>query len=160
MDVSTDTPIIETTSFPLSVAGDEITAAQLHGILRLRVDVFVVEQDCAYHEIDGRDLLPGTRHLWIGGSVAVDSYLRVLQDAGGTFRIGRVCTAVRSRGKGLAGRLMETALAGIGDAPCVLDAQTYAKDFYAKYGFVVEGDEFLEDGIPHLTMWRREAPRS
>lgn len=54
---------------------------------------------------------------------------------------------------------METALAGIGDAPCVLDAQTYATDFYAKYGFVVEGEEFMEDGIPHLTMWRREAPQ-
>jgi ElaA protein len=54
---------------------------------------------------------------------------------------------------------METALAGIGDAPCVLDAQTYAKNFYAKYGFVAEGDEFEEDGIPHITMWRRAAPR-
>lgn len=159
MGVTPDTPITETSSFPLSVAGDEITAAQLHDILRLRVDVFVVEQKAAYPEIDGRDLLPGTRHLWIGGAVTVDSYLRLLQDAGGTFRIGRVCTAARSRGKGLAGRLMETALAGVGDAPCVLDAQTYAKNFYARYGFVAEGDEFEEDGIPHITMWRRAAPQ-
>jgi ElaA protein len=155
--VTSDIPIAESPSFPLSVAGDEITAAQLHDILRLRVDVFVVEQKAAYPEIDGRDLLRSTRHLWIGNTVGVDSYLRVLQDAGGTFRIGRVCTAARARGKGLAGRLMETALAGIGDAPCVLDAQAYAKDFYARYGFVAEGDEFEEDGIPHITMWRREA---
>ena len=49
------------------VAGDQLTAEQLYDILRLRVDVFVVEQECPYPEIDGRDLLPGTRHLWASG---------------------------------------------------------------------------------------------
>jgi ElaA protein len=64
-------------------------------------------------------------------------------------------TARDARGQGLAAQLMQAALAHVGDADCVLDSQTYAKGFYLKFGFVPEGDEFLEDGIPHITMWRR-----
>src|SRR3954452_5684859 len=87
--------------------GPELTAAQLHAILRLRVDVFVVEQKAAYPEIDGRDLLPTTRHIWLcqgelGDEEPVDSYLRVLADPDGVRRIGRVVTAASARGKGLA----------------------------------------------------------
>jgi ElaA protein len=137
------------------VAGDELTPAQLYGILRLRVDVFVVEQECPYPEVDGRDLLPGTRHLWVTGANGIGSYLRVLEEAGGARRLGRVCTSREAREQGLAARLMTAALAYTGDADCVLDAQTYAQGFYAKFGFEPEGEEFDEDGIPHITMWRR-----
>ena len=137
------------------VAGDQLTAEQLYDILRLRVDVFVVEQECPYPEIDGRDLLPGTRHLWASGPAGIGSYLRVLDEPAGARRIGRVCTARGARGQGLAARLMTTALTAAGEADCVLDSQTYAKGFYAKFGFEPEGHDFLEDGIPHVTMWRR-----
>lgn len=137
------------------VTGDQLTAEQLYAALRLRVDVFVVEQECPYPELDGRDLVPSTRHLWVDGPDGVGSYLRVLEEPAGAQRIGRVVTARASRGQGLAAQLMKTALEHAGDADCVLDSQTYAKGFYAKFGFVPEGDEFLEDGIPHITMWRR-----
>jgi ElaA protein len=134
--------------------GPELTAAQLHDILRLRVDVFVVEQKAAYPELDGRDLSPDTRHLWFEDAGAVLAYLRVLLDPGGIRRIGRVVTAAHARGAGLAARLMDAALTIPGEY--VLDAQTYVQGFYARYGFVAEGAEYLDDdGIPHIRMRRR-----
>jgi ElaA protein len=140
-----------------TAAGPDLTAAQLYAVLRLRCDVFVVEQECAYPEVDGRDLLPGTRHLWISGSDdgvdGVDAYLRVLAEPGGVGRIGRVVTAKSARGRGLAGELMAAALDGA-PGEFVLDAQTYARGLYARFGFVAEGEEFLDDGIPHITMRR------
>lgn len=136
--------------------GPELTAAQLHDILRLRVDVFVVEQKAAYPELDGRDLRPDTRHLWFEDAGGVTSYLRVLADPGGVRRIGRVVTAASARGRGLAALLMDAALLTPGEY--VLDAQTYVQGFYARYGFVAEGAEYTdEDGIPHSTM-RRPPP--
>jgi ElaA protein len=135
--------------------GPELTAAQLHDILRLRVDVFVVEQKAAYPEIDGRDLRPDTRHLWFEGEGGVAAYLRVLLDPDGVRRIGRVVTAASARGQGLAARLMEAALTVPGEY--VLDAQTYVQGFYARYGFVAEGEEYTDDdGIPHIRMRRRQ----
>ncbi|MGW3963815.1 GNAT family N-acetyltransferase [Amycolatopsis sp. NPDC005003] len=134
--------------------GPELTAVQLHDILRLRVDVFVVEQKAAYPELDGRDLLPDTRHLWFEEDGSVLAYLRVLLDPGGIRRIGRVVTAAPARGAGLAARLMDAALTVPGEY--VLDAQTYVQGFYARYGFVAEGTEYLDDdGIPHIRMRRR-----
>jgi ElaA protein len=133
--------------------GPELTAAQLHDILRLRVDVFVVEQKAAYPELDGRDLRPDTRHLWFSDPGGVLSYLRVLADPGGIRRIGRVATAASARGRGLAARLMDAALTIPGEY--VLDAQTYVQGFYARYGFVAEGAKYTdEDGIPHIRMHR------
>jgi ElaA protein len=135
-----------------AVAGDELTVAQLHAILKLRVDVFVVEQKCPYPELDGRDLLPSTRHFWVDG---FGSYLRVLAESDGAGRIGRVCTAADARGRGLSARLMRAALKSEPKRDWVLDAQTYVQGFYAKFGFRPEGEPFDEDGIPHITMWRR-----
>jgi ElaA protein len=139
----------------LAVTGDELTASQAYAILRLRVDVFVVEQECPYPELDGRDLLTGTRHFWIEAEDPADGVLaclRVLEESGGVHRIGRVCTSVKARGSGLAARLMQAALDRIGAGESVLDAQTYATGFYARFGFHPEGEDYLEDGIPHITM--------
>lgn len=141
---------------PHDATGPELTAAQLYDILRLRVDVFVVEQKAAYPELDGRDLRPDTRHLWFSDDTGVTSYLRVLRDPDGVRRIGRVVTAASARGAGLAARLMEAALTVPGEY--VLDAQTYVQAFYARYGFVAEGEEYVDDdGIPHIRM--RRLPR-
>jgi ElaA protein len=137
-----------------SAKGGEITAAELYPLLKLRVDVFVVEQECPYHEIDGLDLLPTTVHVWWQPADEVLGYLRLLRDPDGTHRIGRVCTAMPARGSGLGAVLMKAAMEHIGDDAAVLDAQTYALDFYARFGFVPEGDRFLEDGIEHQTMRR------
>ena len=133
----------------------DLTPARMYDLLRLRVDIFVVEQKCPYPELDGRDLAPTTRHLWLEGDDGrVLATLRLLEDRPGEYRIGRVCTAADARGNGLSGRLMEAAVAEIGSAPSVLDAQVAVKDFYVRYGYVEAGEEFVEDGIPHVTMRR------
>lgn len=132
----------------------DLTPAELYAILRLRVDVFVVEQNCPYPELDGRDLETDTRHFWVAESGTVTACLRLLEDPDGTFRIGRVCTAASARGRGLSRRLMAAALAEVGDHPCVLDAQVYASGLYASFGFVQDGEEYIEDGIPHVNMRR------
>ena len=132
----------------------ELDIHTLYALLKLRMDVFVVEQACPYPELDGRDTEPGTRHVWLtGDSGAPTAYLHVLDDPGGA-RIGRVVTAPHARGGGLARRLMDTALEVIGDRTARLDAQTHAAGFYAGYGFTPDGPEFLEDGIAHIPMSR------
>ncbi|MEU8261231.1 GNAT family N-acetyltransferase [Micromonospora sp. NPDC048999] len=132
----------------------ELDARTFHDLLRLRIDVFVVEQACPYPELDGRDVEPGTRHLWLTRDGAVVAYLRILADPGGVARIGRVVVAPTARGAGLAGRLMTEALALVGAGPCVLEAQSYLVDFYAGHGFAVSGPGYVEDGIPHTPMRR------
>lgn len=140
---------------PHVAAFGDLDPYTLYALLRLRVDVFVVEQVCPYPELDGRDTEPGTRHLWLAGdSGAPVAYLRILQEPGGV-RIGRVVTAPEARGGGLAGRLMETALEVAGDRTVRLEAQTGARGLYARYGFTVDGPEYVEDGIPHVPMVRR-----
>lgn len=134
----------------------EIDPVVLYEILRLRVDVFVVEQECPYPELDGRDLEPTARLLWFADADADDdarvlATLRVLHD-GADRRIGRVATAAAARGRGLAADLMRAAVAGCEGRPTRLDAQAHLSGWYARFGFVVDGDEFLEDGIPHLPM--------
>ncbi|MGH8827272.1 MAG: GNAT family N-acetyltransferase [Jiangellaceae bacterium] len=132
----------------------ELDAATLYALLKLRVDVFVVEQNCAYPELDGRDTEPGARHLWTSDATGPTSYLRILEEPDDVIRIGRVVVAGRARGSGAAGRLMDAALAYIGTRTAVHDAQSYLVDFYARYGFTKTGPEFLDDGIPHMPMAR------
>ena len=136
----------------------DLDAPTLYALMSLRVEVFVVEQSCPYPELDGRDLEPQTRHFWLekpGGEVI--SVLRLLEDHPGgetVFRIGRVCTRVSERGRGHTARLMQAALAEVGSRDCRISAQTYLADMYARYGFVVAGAEFDEDGIAHVPMLR------
>lgn len=137
----------------------DLSVDQLYGILRLRTDVFVVEQRCPYPELDGRDTEPDAMHLWITEHDATIAYARLLTETDGTRRIGRVVTRTDRRGRGLAGRLLTAALDLAGDAEVVLSAQAHLTDFYARYGFEVAGDEYLEDGIPHRPM-RRPHPAS
>ncbi|MCI4064971.1 GNAT family N-acetyltransferase [Micromonospora sp. R77] len=132
----------------------ELDVRTFHDLLRLRIDVFVVEQACAYPELDGRDVEAGTRHLWLTRDGDVVAYLRILADPDGVARIGRVVVAAAARGAGLAGRLMTEALALVGDGTCVLEAQTHLVGFYAGHGFAVSGADYVEDGIPHTPMRR------
>lgn len=128
-----------------------LSARQLHDLIRLRIDVFVVEQTCAYAELDGRDLEPGTRHVWAEEAGATVACLRVLDD-GDAHRIGRVCTSADQRGRGLARGLIDHVL-GSTQGPLVLDAQSHLADWYRGIGFVDDGDEFFdEDAIPHVPM--------
>lgn len=133
----------------------ELDTGELYAILQLRCDVFVVEQACPYHELDGRDTEASTRHVWFEDRAdapdhPIAAYLRVLGDATAT-RIGRVVTDPAWRGSGLARRLVEHVLATT-TGPVVLDAQSHLGDFYASFGFVAAGAVFIEDDIPHLPM--------
>jgi ElaA protein len=145
-------------------AFSELGPEALYGLLRLRSDVFVVEQHCPYPDLDGRDLEPGTRHLWLapdGARADPVAYLRVVGEPDGTARIGRVCTAQKARGAGLSAMLMSAAIDLVGDvSPCVLDAQSYLVGFYERFGFGRSGADFVEDGIPHTPMRRAPARRS
>jgi ElaA protein len=145
--------------------GRDLDAATLYDLLTLRIEVFVVEQTCPYPDLDGSDLLARTRHFWLEEkSGEVIATLRLIDEApiegnpGGRrqFRIGRVCTRATARGHGYATRLLQAALADVGADPCALNAQTYLIDMYARHGFVVDGDEFCEDGIPHVPMRRMQ----
>jgi ElaA protein len=131
---------------------DPLTA---YSLWKLRQDVFVVEQECPYPDLDGRDLAPETRHVVMeddGGVVL--GCARVLDD-GDEWRIGRVALHRTVRGQGWADRLMQAALAVCPDRDVVLDAQSPLATWYATFGFEVCGPEFLDDGIPHLPMVRR-----
>lgn len=132
----------------------ELDPVTLYRILALRTDVFVVEQDCPYPELDGRDLEPDARQLWVERAGEVLATLRLLTDADGAARIGRVATAKQARGAGLAARLVQRALELADGRTVVLDAQSYLAGWYARFGFAADGPEFVEDGIPHVPMRR------
>ena len=136
----------------LEALGGELPATALYGILRLRAEVFVVEQACVYLDPDGRDLEPSTRHLWIEEDGTVVAALRVLDEGDGAVAIGRVVTAKPHRSRGLASALVREALSPAPTGPVRLNAQSHLADWYGRHGFAVGGDEFVEDGIPHVPM--------
>lgn len=127
----------------------ELTPLQLHGILRLRSDVFVVEQQCAYADMDGRDADPETVHLWIEEDGDVVATLRILH--GDVPQIGRIVTRADRRGEGLAALLLHAALDRV-SRPVELKAQARLGSWYETFGFVRCSDEWIEDGIPHVQM--------
>jgi ElaA protein len=144
-----------TTDDTVRVAGTaDLDLKTFHALLRLRVEVFVVEQECPYPELDNRDLEPTALHLWTSDADGPTAYLRLLTEPTGIARIGRVCTRKDRRSAGLAATLMRAALeASVGRA-AVLDAQSHLTGWYGRFGFTVSGAEYLEDGIPHTPMSR------
>ena len=142
----------------VSVPFSELTARQVYDVALLRQDVFVVEQECPYPDLDGRDTEPGTRHVLLtDDNGLLRGCARVLDDVS-DWRIGRVALARDARGRGLADVLMRTALAETLRRDVVLDAQAPLARWYATHGFAVSGPEFLEDGIPHVPMRRAQVP--
>ncbi|MBK8499107.1 MAG: GNAT family N-acetyltransferase [Flavobacteriales bacterium] len=144
-----------------SMAFDELATRELHDLLRLRTDVFVVEQACAYAEIDGRD--PSALHiLGRDGSGAIIAYARILPPESGELpHVGRVVVRADHRGHGVAAALMEHALEQLntryGSRRSELAAQAHLEKFYERAGYVRIGPEYPWDGIPHVDM-RRDAP--
>lgn len=139
----------------------ELTLLDLHDALALRARVFVVEQDCAYADVDGMD--PHAWHLLGRGQHGeLVSYLRVFPP--GVQReevvIGRVVTGPRGHGLGTA--LMREALARVSstwsDHPTWLSAQAHLAEWYGRLGYRVCGDGYDEDGIPHVPMRRAASP--
>jgi len=136
--------------------GDELTAAQLYELIVLRVDIFVVEQECAYAETDGKDLAASTWHGWITDDAgAMAATVRLLTDHEPP-QIGRVATRSDQRQKGLAAALVLAAHDRCHGAS-FLEAQSYLVGWYEQLGWSVAGDEFVEDGIPHMPMQRTDS---
>ncbi|MGY1711169.1 GNAT family N-acetyltransferase [Geodermatophilus sp. SYSU D00758] len=131
----------------------DLTPFEVYALCRLRVDVFVVEQQCPYPELDGRDTEPATVHLWFEEDGAVLATIRLLDD-GATRAIGRVATAAPARGRGLAARLVEAGLGLCGGTPVTLGAQAHLEGWYKRFGFRRSGPGYVEDGILHVPMRR------
>jgi ElaA protein len=130
---------------------DDIAPRTLYEILRLRSDVFVVEQACAFPELDGHDLDDATRHLWLEADGEVVGYARLLTDPDGGSTIGRLVTPVSRRATGLGKHLMREAMAQA-TYPIRLKAQERLAAWYAQFGFEACGPVFDEDGIAHVPM--------
>lgn len=141
----------------------ELTLAELYAILRLRSEVFVVEQDCVFLDMDGKDLQGHTEHLMAWENGALLAYCRLLEPAlnDGQAVIGRVITAPAARGTGLGHELMRRAKDEVArlwpGQPVYLGAQARLRAYYAGHGFVPVTEEYIEDGIPHVGMLLREA---
>ena len=134
--------------------GDELTAQDVYDIWRIRDAVFAVEQRVEEEDVDDRDLLDTTMHLWLADEDGPMSYLRVYVDDEGVRRIGRVCTRRDQRGRGLSGQLMAEVHRRWGDEALVLNAQAYLERWYESFGYHRTGDVFDEAGIPHVPMAR------
>lgn len=132
----------------------DLTTRELYDLLQARVSVFVVEQNCPYQELDGKDLF--SHHVFYRENGRIQAYLRVVEANEGCDRvsIGRVLTL--RRGSGLGRDIMvqgiRVAREELGADSVSIEAQSYAKGFYEQLGFAQISDEFLEDGIPHVKM--------
>lgn len=131
---------------------NELTIIELYEILKARVKIFVVEQKCAYQEIDGIDYR--SLHLFYKSNDSITAYLRIFEKEKGVIQIGRVLTVEHRKGFG--GKILKEAVSLIkkqmNSERIYLEAQCYAIGFYEKEGFKVCSEEFLEDGIPHVKM--------
>ncbi len=137
----------------------DLTTDELYSFLKLRTDVFFVEQKVDETELDDRDREPSTRHYWIADETGAAAYLRTLVDAVPTHRdaarlIGRVVVRADRRGEGLAQKLIAEVLDRHGDEALLLHAQAYIAPLYARFGFVPFGEVYEEAGIQHVSMYR------
>ena len=137
----------------------ELTLDELYAILQLRSKVFVVEQDCVYNDVDGKDQLAW--HLAGTEDGNLIAYTRILPP-GIVYNdpaIGRVVTSPLKRSSGLGRELMDRSIEHcemlFGNTSITLSAQAYLKKFYESLGFFAIGDEYLDDGIPHIEMTRK-----
>ncbi|MFJ4345889.1 GNAT family N-acetyltransferase [Pseudomonas sp. NPDC089401] len=136
----------------------DLSKEQLYAILQLRTEVFVVEQRCAYQEVDGQDLAGDTLHLMGWQDDRLVAYLRLLdpQSQQGDVVIGRVVTSPAARGLKLGHPLLLKGLEAAAHCwpgtPLYLSAQAHLQGFYGRHGFEAVGEAYLEDDIPHIGM--------
>ena len=135
----------------------ELSTEELFEIYKLRVSVFVVEQECPYQEIDDMDRV--AYHLWLKDDDGIGAYARVLPQgtAFPTVAIGRVIAVKRRCGLGskIVESAIEVAKAKFNADEITIEAQVYARPLYEKCGFRQISEEFLEDGIPHILMYQK-----
>ncbi|OCA86197.1 GNAT family N-acetyltransferase [Pradoshia sp. D12] len=135
---------------------DELTNIELYNILKERTLVFVVEQNCPYPEVDGKD--PFSYHLFKEDNGEIVAYLRIVP-AGIAYQetsIGRVIVKKEYRGEGIAGELLKKGLDFIQnelkETKVKIQAQDYLRKFYTSFGFQPISETYLEDNIPHVDM--------
>ncbi|MCW5782556.1 MAG: GNAT family N-acetyltransferase [Nitrospirales bacterium] len=137
----------------------ELESDQLYDLLKLRVEVFVVEQQCTYRELDEYDRHPETRHISgrsEGGELI--AYARILPPGlcHAEVNLGRFVVKADFRQQGIGHQLLQTAVQEIShrwpEVPIKMSAQSHLHRFYAQYGFIQVSDGYLEDGIPHIDM--------
>lgn len=132
----------------------DLTTIELYEILKARAEIFVVEQNCVYQDLDDTDYR--SLHVFYESEGKVLAYLRAFpkKEEEKTIQIGRVLTI--EHGKGLGGKLLKEGIRKILEEfqpeKLCLEAQCYAIGFYEREGFRVCSEEFLEDGIPHVKM--------
>lgn len=134
----------------------ELTSRELYNLIKIRQSVFIVEQDCPYEDLDNKD--QEALHLMGYERDKLVLYARIFAP-GILFSeasIGRILVIKQYRSKGLGVSLMNKALeiikSDFGNISVRLEAQTYLNSFYKKFGFKNSGEEYLEDGIPHISM--------
>lgn len=137
---------------------DDLTPHELYAILQLRSEVFVVEQNCVYQDMDNKDLNSWMLMGWDpGGKLLAHTRLLPPGLAYAEASIGRVVSSPSARGRGIGRELMvksiETIYILYGPGPIRIGAQLYLKSFYASLGFQPEGAVYLEDDIEHITMY-------
>ena len=137
---------------------DELTLDELHDLLQLRSQIFVVEQDCVYQDIDGKD--KQALHVFGKKDEKIVAYTRCFQP-GVYFKeasIGRVAVLEDRRKQGYGHDIMKHSIIAIEEhyqtTSIKVSAQTYLMKFYKSHGFTRIGEEYLEDGIPHVAMLR------
>tara|TARA_B100001093_G_scaffold364870_1_gene349657 strand:- start:2697 stop:3131 length:435 start_codon:yes stop_codon:yes gene_type:complete len=135
---------------------DQLTRKEINNIFSLRSEVFVVEQECVYQDVDGKDEQADHVLLTIDNNLV--GYTRVFNEniyfKEASF--GRAVVKKTYRGKGYGHLLVEKSLEHLKaskQSPIKISAQAYLKDFYSSHGFVVKGKEYMEDGIPHFAMY-------
>ena len=132
----------------------ELTTTELYELLKSRAEIFVVEQNCIYQDLDDKDY--HSLHIFYEENGKIVAYLRAFEkdSATKTIQIGRVLTL--THGIGLGGKLLKEGIKQIKEklnpSTIYIEAQCYATGFYEREGFVISSDEFLEDGIPHVEM--------
>ena len=138
---------------------DELTANELYNILQLRNEVFIVEQNCPYQDLDNKDL--NAFHLMGTEKNKLLAYSRLLAPgiSYSESSIGRVVSSPAARKMGMGKRLMEESIHQIKNLfhtdTIRIGAQLYLKKFYESFGFIQEGEGYLEDNIPHIIMLRK-----
>jgi ElaA protein len=136
---------------------DELSLNEFHDIVAARIDVFVIEQDCPYQDLDGKD--KEALHVFaLNEQQKLLAYTRVLPQniSYKEVSIGRVITTEIARGKGLGHELMkksmEQVIANFGAVDVRLSAQEHLQHYYGAHGFKKVSEMYLEDGIPHVEM--------
>ncbi|MEZ9669723.1 GNAT family N-acetyltransferase [Vibrio lentus] len=141
-----------------SIPFSELSTQQLYQLLKLRVDVFVVEQNCPYPELDGKDTLAGVEHLLGYADAELVACARLLPPGTSydNTSIGRVATKQSARGDGLGHQLIKEALTRCEvlwpSTTIDIGAQQHLENFYASHGFKTISEMYLEDDIPHVDM--------